>query len=360
MNKIILEKFQTENWLIITNREALNNYIQSKKVNNQPIDVDDLKSHINNNWKDRFKVNEKATNTERPEDIQDKETLYNQVDSLEINDQKKSELKIAIQRFYDGRTIENKPNINDFNLKIENNLLILISHNWHKAEINLDKKVIVGFWNEITFSDLSDLLNAADIANKVLESQKGNSPKDLPAFQYKVERKWICFNNATSIWQDIVNRNNSWMDTRVLSTWWWGTTSKIENLSNYPNEYAAYLSDRWLKENEINIDSTLYPNVKALSDTWIKFFNEQEAKNLEDWLKWIKENLKFAVSTPDGNPFSITLTNKLEFKAVNWDTQEFPENISEKFPTLLRTWNKEKFLKIMNDPNNKIRWSVHN
>ena len=70
-----------------------------------------------------------------------------------------------------------------------------------------------------------------------------------------------------------------------------------------------------------------------------------------------KMNLKFAVSTPDGNPFSITFTNKLEFKAVNGDSKDFPENISEKFPTLLRTWNKEKFLKIMNDPNNKMRWS---
>jgi hypothetical protein len=55
--------------------------------------------------------------------------LANQVEALGIDTQKKSELKIAVQRFYDERTIENKPNINDFNLKIENNSLILASHN---------------------------------------------------------------------------------------------------------------------------------------------------------------------------------------------------------------------------------------
>ena len=273
-------------------------------------------------------------------------------------------MKISL-RFYDERTIENKPNINDFNLKIENNSLILASHNWHEAKIDLDKKEIVGFWNGITFSNLLDLLNAADIANKVLESQKGKLPKDLPAFQYKPERKWICFNNASSIWQDIVNRNNSWMDTRVLSTWWWGATSKIENLSNYPNEYADYLSKRRIKENKINVDSSQYPIVKKLSDTWIDFFNEQEIKDLEAWLKSIKEWQKFSVWTTNWNPYKISrrftsLSNKLVFTAVNWDDTVFQEDLSSKFPTIMRKDNQSKFENFMNNKNNWMRWSAIN
>ena len=255
MNKIILEKFQTENWLIITNREALNNYIQSKKVNNQPIDVDDLKSHINNNWKDRFKVNEKATNTERPEDIQDKETLCNQVESLEIDDQKKSKLKIAIQRFYDGRSIESKPKLSDFSLTMDRNFVVLTSHWWYKSTIDIDKNEIVGFWNGIRFTNLDELLNTADLSNKILESQKWKTPKSLPAFQYKWPTtifenwiwkggRWIYFNDA-EIW-----RRNFNFDTRVLSGGWWWTTGEIETLSNHLEDYADYLSKRWLEENK--------------------------------------------------------------------------------------------------------------
>ena len=108
----------------------------------------------------------------------------------------------------------------------------------------------------------------------------------------------------------------------------------------------------------MNIDWTTYPTVKKLSDSWIDFTNEQEVKDLENWLKWVKDKLQYSVSHPNWNPFSITITNKLSFKAVNWDTQAFPENISEKFPTLSRTGNKEKFLSVINNPNNKMRWSA--
>ena len=359
MNAIVINKFLSDNWVKVTDdktkKEEYEQYIKSMNDNNQAIDVDVLKSHMEKN--DRFKQDNEATFTDREKDKDNRKALEDQVEALSIDAQKKAELKTAIIRFYDERTIDSKPELSDFSLKIENWLLVLSSHGWHEAKININNWELDWFWKGIRFSSLSDLINTADIANKVLESQKGKLPKDLPVFQYKPERKWICFNDATSIWQDIVNRNNSWMDTRVLSTWRLWATSKIETLSKHPEDYATYLSERWIKENKINIDSTLYPTVKTLSESWIIFTNEQEVKNLEDWLKWIKENLKFAVSTPDGNPFSITFTNKLEFKAVNGDSKDFPENISEKFPTLLRTWNKEKFLKIMNDPNNKMRWS---
>jgi len=180
----------------------------------------------------------------------------------------------------------------------------------------------------------------------------------MPPFQYKLERKWICFNDANNLRSDIITRNNSGMDTRVLSTWRWWATSKIDTLYNHPQDFANYLSKCWLEQNKININWTTHPAVKKLSDSGIIFTNEQEINDLEIWLKWIKDKLQYSVSHPNWNPFSITITNKLSFKAVNWDSQDFPENILERFPTLNRAGNKEKFLSTINNPSNKIRWSA--
>ena len=365
MNTIVINKFLSDNWVKVTDnktkKEEYEQYVKSINDNNQAIDIDILKNHEN----DRFMLDNEATFTDRKKDKDNRKALEDQVEALSIDAQKKAELKTAIIRFYDERTIDSKPELNDFSLKIENWLLVLNNHSWHEAKIDINNWELDWFWKGIRFSSLSDLLNTADIANKVLESQKGKLPKDMPPFQYKPERKWICFNDATSIWQDIVNRNNSWMDTRVLSTWWWGATSKIETLSNYPNEYANYLSERWIDENKINIDSTLYPTVKALSDTWIKFFNEQEVKDLETWLKSIKEWQKFSVWTPSWNPYKISrkftsLSNKLVFTAVNWDDTVFEEDLSSKFPTIMQKDNQKKFEDFMNNEKNGMRWSAVN
>jgi hypothetical protein len=48
---------------------------------------------------------------------------------LAISDpQKKSELKTAIVRFYNERSIDTKPILSDFSLKMDGNFLILSSH----------------------------------------------------------------------------------------------------------------------------------------------------------------------------------------------------------------------------------------
>ena len=329
----------------------------SYRNKNQPINIEDLEAHPE--W---FELDNEATYTERPVDVQFKESLVNQTESLWINEPKKSELKTALKRFYDERTVDSKPLISDFSLKMDNDLLVLVSHSWQETKIDINKNEVVGLWNGIRFANLSDLLNVADLTNKILESQKWKVAVDYPPFQYKWPTsvldnwvgkwwRWIYFNDAE--WWSIN------FDTRVLSSGWWGIMGKIGSLWNHPEEYADYLSRRRIENNTVKIESTLYPMVKILSDSWIVFTREQEVKELEIWLKWIKEKLKVFKAYPSWNPFSIwTLSRKLEFKAINWDVQEFPENISDKFPTLTLVWNKEKFLKTINNPSNKMRWSV--
>ena len=321
---------------------------------------------LNPNW---FNTDKNWKYTERQEDIQFKETLSNQIDSFAIDLEKKTELKSAVQRFYDERAIDSKPNLKDFDLKMENGFLILTSHNWQETKIKIDTNEIESFWHK--FSDLSELLNVADLSNKILDSQKWKVAKDMPPFQYKIERKWICFNDATCIRQDIITRNNSWMDTRVLSTWRWWATSKIDTLSKYPEDFAKYLSDRWIETNKLKINLSLYPTIKWLSESWITFINEQEVKQAETRLNKVKQMRSMANGwTPWYKPFSIEW-NKLVFSTS--DTQsatklyfpdQFPSNFAWKsqnlsdFPTILK--NKDKFLNYMNDRRNWMWWSKLN
>ena len=320
---------------------------------------------LNKNW---FKDNNEAKYTMREIDFTNIEKLNSKVDNLPLNDQQKSELKTALESFYDERTIASKPNPNDFDLKMENGLLILRSNWSHECKIKLDTKEIEWFGPWITFTNLADLLNTADLANKILETQKWKISKDKPPFQYKLERKWICFNDATGLRQDLVNRNKPWMDTRVLSTGRWWATSKIEQLCDKPKEFAEYLSNRREVENKIDVDSTQYPIVESLSKTGIIFTNEQEVQQAEIRLKKVREMRCTANWWPDWYlPFSIEW-NILVFSNVDRTKQYFPEHFPEdfpgkfqnlsNFPTLLR--EKDKFLAFMNDKNKWMRASALN
>ena len=308
------------------------------------------------NW---FLPDKDVSYTERPEDEQNRKALENQVESLAISDpQKKSELKTAIVRFYNERSIDTKPILSDFSLKMDGNFLILSSHHWQETKIDINNNEIVGFWNEIRFSDLSELLNVADLSNKILETQKWKQPMDMPPFQYKIGKwwRWIYFNDAEG-W-------NFNFDTRVLSWGLWWAIGKIDTLSrsNNADEFAKYLSKRWENNNKVNLDSNNYPILHNFSEkTKIIFTNEQEAKDLEVRLKQIKDWKKFAIWQQGWNPFDIsrqfkTFDNRLVFTAINWTKEVFNEDISDKFPTIMR--NKDEFLKYMNDKNNWMRWSA--
>ncbi len=363
MNTIIINKFLSDNWVKVTDnsikKEEFEQYKKSCNDNNQTMDIAILNNHKN----DRFMPDNEATFTDRPEDKQNKEKLNNQVDQLSLDEQTKSDLKNEIQLFYDERPIKNKPNVNDFSLEIDNNLLVLKSHNWENTKINLRDKSLTWFWStdsnnyEIKFTRTKELLDVAYLTNDILARQKNKQIVNMPPFQYKQERKWICFNDAETLSFNF--------DTRVLSTWRWWATSKIETLYKYPKEYAEYLSKCRIEKNKINVDSTLYPTVKKLSETWIDFFNEQEVKDLEIWLKSIKEWQKFSVWTTNWEPYKISrrftsLSNKLVFTAVNWDDTVFQEDLSSKFPTIMQKDNQSKFENFMNDKKNGMRWSAIN
>jgi hypothetical protein len=85
------------------------------RKNNQAINIAVLNSH--SDW---FKTDLEATYTDREKDRENIKSLENQVEALSIDPQKKAELKTAIKRFYDERTINSKPELSDFSLKIDN------------------------------------------------------------------------------------------------------------------------------------------------------------------------------------------------------------------------------------------------
>ena len=376
INTMIINKFLSDNWVKVTDnktkKEEFEQYKKSMNDSNQAIDIAVLENHKY----DRFKDNNDTTFTDRQKDVQNKEKLQNQIDQLSIDDQKKFELKKAAELFYDERSIESKPELSDFSLTMDGNFIILTSHWGYKSKIDIDKNEIVGFWNGIRFTNLAELLNTADLANKILESQRWKTPKSLPAFQYKwpstifenwigKKWRWIYFNDAE------FSRNLVDFDTRVLSWGWRWTIGKIDTLCDHPKEYAKYLSDRWVENNKSNINIEAYSILKWLSDSWIIFINEKEVKEAEIRLSKVKEMR----STANGwtqwyKPYSIEW-EKLVFSTS--DTQnatklyfpdEFPNDFSWKsqdlwdFPSILN--NKNTFLDYMNNIKNWMRWSKLN
>ena len=346
MNATILNKFKSENWLKETNNKAkkaeLQQYINDKKAKNQPIDIDDLTYHLN----DWFIIDNEATFTDRDVDKKRKENFVNQIDGLSIDDTKKAELKTAIQKFYDERTIESKPLISDFELKMDGNLLVVKSHKWKETKIDLEQRELVWFWAEIKFTDIADLLDAADLTNYILSLQKWKDIANLPPFKYKAERRGICFNDA-----DLFSIN---FDTKILSIW--TAKHKINALSKDLDGYSSYLSDRRLQDNKVEINATTYPILKDLSDkTWIVFTKEQEIQNLWNFLETIKRTRWSSHMWKLPTPYDISLLDgKLIFTAVDWTKYTSTEKMSESFPTVIMSWNKTEFLKYLNNPDNHM------
>ena len=343
MNETILTKFKEDNWLKENWNAQFKEYLRNKKANNEAIDIDDLNAHTN----DWFTDNPDATGSNRPEDIKNRENLANKVESLSLDTYLKEKLKQATQDFYDKRSIESKPNLNDFELKIDWNILTVKSQNWNKTDIDLSNNSLKSNNVHFRIDSLSEALNTADLTNYILKLTNNKNPVDLPPFKYQITQKAICFNDATTLSFD--------SDTRIKNiSWFFNRSTTDKNASDYAN----YLSERRKDINKLNLNS--YPLVNML---WIDFYsNEDEVIRLENRLKWVKNKLQYFKKYENtSKPFSIeVITNKLRFKSINWDMEKFPENISKEFPTLSRNWNEEKFLNAMNNPNNKMRWTVFN
>jgi len=352
LNRIIEEKFLAENWLKITsNKDQRAQYEQFKKKkqeSNELISIEEL----NTNKNKRFQQNEKATYTDRPKDDRNRENLTQQVKNLGLNENKEKELIEAITLFYDSRNIGTKPNPeSDFSLSMEENILVLTSHYGQKTKINLDTKTLCWFWNEnwnnyeIPFSDLSELINSADLTNKILSITKWKPVKWKEIFQYKflwwtASRKSISFNDAALL---------SWdTDTRIISTWRWWESNDFPTINKHLDKYADYLSKERINNNKINLESYSY-----IKNIWIDFTNKEEADQIENRLKDLAENKLSESQWCDGwNPFSISISWELKFKHI--DNSEISCWNINNLTSI--TTNKEIFLKYINNPDNKIFW----
>ena len=336
MNATILEKFQTENWLKVTNKAALQAYLKDKKTNNKAIDIDDLNK---SGW---FSVNKEATYTERPEDIQNRKDLVSKVEWLSMDATKKEELKQAIQDFYNERQIKNKPNLNDFSLRIENWLLIMKSHDWNETKIDLNNCSIKCNNSEFQLYNLSEALNIADLTNYILQQTNKKTPAGFPVFSYHlIPQKAICFNDNSG--------RLNFFDTSILNI---NLIRNRETVDKNASSYANYLSNHRLENNKVNIDA--YPMIKS---TKIDFTNSKEANEAEELLKTIKHELRMREKRDSWDAFEIStnvITTKtyIKFFTKWWKTKEF--DISN-YPTLIR--NKDKLLKYINNPSNKMRES---
>lgn len=359
MNASVIEKFKTQNWLKDTDnsvkKDEFKEFQRTKKEKNEVITEEELQTHIN----DWFDTNEKATYSTRKEDIDNINTLKSQVEWLWLEEDQKKAINDAVEKFYNERTIESKPNLSKFTLNISSDkkTLTVKSHNEHETQIDLTSKTIKNLWNDngISFADLSEALDAADLTNKILSITKSHKPSELPPFKYEKIRKGICFND-NSLSRDDLKFWNMDFDTKILKI------NRLKNRWNIDKEaetYANYLSERWKADNKIeNMDN--YPIVKSL---WIDFYNEEEVKNLEEVLNKIKNDRKFSASTEDSQPFDTKYWpcfwnwEKLIFTAINWKKITMIEDLS-KFPTIQADENKEKFLNYMNNKNNWMRWSA--
>ena len=365
-----------ENWFILDKDTNLKNkktsfesWMKSQWKKRNPIFKKEIDDYLKQEWEfdpnqlkeNWFLPDNEATFTDGEEDRQNIKALENQVESLSIPDsQKKSEIKTAIVRFYNERKKGIKPNPDNFSLKMENGYLILASHNWQKAKIDINQKKIKGFWNWIEFSDFAELFNVADLSNKIVETQRWKKPKNNPPFQYKwpttvLENwigkmwRWIYFNDAEGL---SLSFN---FDTRVLSGGRGWEIWKIDTLSNHEEDFANYLSKRWLEANEVNLSR--YPLTKQLRNENLIFIDEAEVKNVEVLLQNIKTSF-WSVYSDQVEPFKLWFfipnplsRNTLTFTRLEGETQKINiDNFEEKYPTLIN--NKEIFLNFLNNPNN--------
>lgn len=230
--------------------------------------------------------------------------------------------------------------INDSNVdyKIEDML--------NDPDIDLENMTIKWFksWaNEVKFKSYRELFNTAYLTKKIkykFQWAKANSYEPFkinPAWQLKFDDKnrYEFFNGDTKI----ISRKSFIND--------------FPTLKEYKNYYAAYLNERRQAENAADISS-----LDIVSKLWINFYSEKEGRDLNAKLKQIKDELRYYHTTQYWNPFKIINLNPammIEFTTI-WQKKKWPWDISW-LKTLSTESNKEKLLKYINDPTNKMWWS---
>ena len=222
---------------------------------------------------------------------------------------------------------------------------------------NLEHKCMTDCGN-IRFGTYEELLKAVKLTEWIMTEFKGrttacnNHPFHLWAFQPGNWLVWnIQFNDGVVIDTDVIH-------STILKN----TLKDISPaLDDNKHTYVNYLNQLWNSDIQTvreKVDLWDYPMLNAM---WIDFYNDQEAREVEEWLQDIKEWKKFSTWPISGQPFSVRWTfknmgNSLVFTAVNGDREVFTEDISEKFPTLMN--HKDKFLAFLNNPANNMWWSA--
>lgn len=212
-------------------------------------------------------------------------------------------------------------------------------------DIDLKKMTIKWFktWtNEVPFSTYKELFDTYFLTEKIKYKfewvpAKSNEP-------FKINSLWqLKFDDKN--WYEFFSS-----DTTVISRKTF--TNDFPTLKEYRDDYARYLNERRQNKNAVDISS-----LDIVSQLWINFYSEQEARELNTTLRRIKDDLRYYYPTKYGDPFEIkdgVLKIKIEFTTV-WESKK-TWDISW-LKTFSSEANKEKLLKYLNDKTNKMWWS---
>jgi len=230
--------------------------------------------------------------------------------------------------------------------------------------INIENKTIEWFSNSwgtpIEFPSYKELFNTVNLTNWIKKNFKwrpaiNENPFHIDVIEWRIEfddTEWY------KIWKN---------ETDVIK---FRTLLKNDTLRNNREFYVNFLNKRWNVEGKTNIDLTKYPIVKWLSELWIQFTDETEARRTQLWLEHIQDEMKNRAIWPETwyKPYLIE-GNKLVFIAIessDWKMikkyimpDELPSHFVGENWTIndypIIAHNKTKFLEYMNNKNNHMR-----
>ena len=229
----------------------------------------------------------------------------------------------------------------EFNTNKEYTMEDMISNSNIDLE-NLSIKWFKSWNNDVRFNSYSELFDTYFLTEKIKYKfewvpAKSNEP-------FKVNSLWqLKFDDKN--WYEFFSG-----DTTVISRKTF--TNDFPTLKNNKDYYVNYLNERRQGKNGVDTSS-----LDIVSQLWINFYSEKEAKELNATLKKIKDDLRFYHPTKYGDPFEIkngVLKIKIEFTTI-WESKK-TWDISW-LKTLSNEANKEKLLKYLNDSTNKMWWS---
>ena len=215
------------------------------------------------------------------------------------------------------------------------------------SKINLENMTMNWFidswWTEIKFDSYWDLFDAVNISNWIKNHfnrpAKSENPFHIDPLTWRIE-----FDNTNRY--DLTHNETSVVKLLTLK--------KNSTLFKNRGFYVDYLNKQ-RKENRIEQNKVDLSWYQLLKNVWIDFVDENEAIDTEKCLEKIKKDLEWRTAENGITPFEISWTwNSLIFVAI-WKNKETIINDLSIYPTLKK--DKEKLLRFLNNPDNKMRWS---